>query len=100
MVEIDRRWDTIKAFQKAGSKPLSDAAHDALQLAEHLRESGRGADISTRPIGFHKMLADGEAGAAALHKALSATPVDATGVETAFKRVAASCVSCHKSYRD
>lgn len=105
MVEIDEAWDAIKAAQRNGWKPPKDqpkldAAHEALQLEEHLREAGRGEDMSKRPVEFHKMLADAEAGAAALHKELSAKPADIPAAESAFKRVANSCTSCHRAYRD
>jgi hypothetical protein len=105
MVEVDHVWDEMKALQKNGWKPLADkpkldAAHEALQLQEHLRESGRGPDAGGRPPEFHKLLTDGDVGAGELHKALSATPVDVAAAEAAFKRVAATCTGCHKAYRD
>jgi protein tyrosine phosphatase (PTP) superfamily phosphohydrolase (DUF442 family) len=105
MVEIDKFWETMKALQKNGWRPLPDqprldAAHEALQLQEHLRESGRGPDAGGRPPEFHKLLTDGDEGAGHLHKALSAKPVDVAGAEAAFKRVATSCTTCHKAYRD
>ncbi len=105
MVEVDHVWDDMKALQKSGwksvpGKPDFDAAHEALQLQEHLRESSRGGDVGSRPAEFFTMLNESEAGAAALHKALSARPVDITAAEVAFKTVAASCTSCHKAYRD
>jgi hypothetical protein len=105
MVEVDHVWDDMKALQKNGwkghpDKPDFDAAHEALQLQEHLREASRGSDVGKRPAEFFTMLADSEAGAEALHKALSKNPADTAGAETAFKRVAASCTQCHKAYRD
>jgi protein tyrosine phosphatase (PTP) superfamily phosphohydrolase (DUF442 family) len=105
MVEVEHVWDDMKALQKNGwkshpDKPDFDAANEALQLQEHLREASRGTDVGKRSAEFFKMLTGAEAGAEALHKALSKSPVESASADTAFKRVAASCVSCHKAYRD
>lgn len=101
MIEIDHRWDTMKSLQKNGwSLPNVDGAHEALQLEEHFRETGRGDDISQRPAAFHDMLADGEAGADSLQHALAANPIETTKATAAFKQVASACAACHKAYRD
>lgn len=105
MVEVDARWDTMKAFQKNAWRPLKDqpkldAAHEALQLQEHFREAGRAEDMSKRPAKFHDLLNEADAGAEALQKALSAKPLDTAVADAAFKRVANSCAACHKSFRD
>jgi protein tyrosine phosphatase (PTP) superfamily phosphohydrolase (DUF442 family) len=105
MVEIDHVWDDVKALQASGwqrppDKPGLDAAHQALQLQEHLRESGRGEDAGGKPPEFHNLLTQSDAAAGALHKALSPSPPDVTAADAAFKRVATSCTACHKTYRD
>ncbi|MGH7213540.1 MAG: cytochrome c [Tepidisphaeraceae bacterium] len=105
MVEVDRHWDHVKLIQAAGWRtppdhPDLDPAHEVLQVQEHLHESGRLKNSVARPHEFRKRLVESEDGAKALHGLLQARPVDQDAANTAFKNVAASCVSCHKAYRD
>jgi cytochrome c556 len=114
MVDIDHRFDNLKLSAKHGYRtppghPDVDPKHEALQLWEKLYELGRSGDATTRPAEFTARLAQSEAAARDLRDALAAlsaarnaspdaAPPDA--VERAMKRVSASCVACHKSYRD
>jgi protein tyrosine phosphatase (PTP) superfamily phosphohydrolase (DUF442 family) len=110
MVEIDQTLDRLKLAEKAGwakppSHPDVDPPHEALQLMEKLRELGRTDEVRARPEGFRRMLADGEAGAQALHESLTdwsrrGALVPPQGVVSSMKAVTSSCVSCHKSFRD
>jgi protein tyrosine phosphatase (PTP) superfamily phosphohydrolase (DUF442 family) len=105
MVAIDGLWDHMKLIRKAGWKPLPehpdlDPPHEALQLREHFHEAARLPGADARPQAFRTTLADSEAGLESLRAALAADPVDATAATAAFDRVAASCTSCHKAYRD
>lgn len=105
MVAVDERWDHLKAVQKAGWKPPADhpdidPAHEALQLQELLTEMRRADSAHMKIEDFQKRSSEAEAGAKALHAALSEKPVNSVAAEAAFKAVGASCTSCHKSYRD
>ena len=105
MVSLDMHWAHLKAIQKNDWKapkdhPDLDPAHEALQLQEHLRESARGRDVSKRTAEFRRMLGDGEQAAESLHKALSEKPANRKIAEASFKRVGASCITCHEAYRD
>ena len=53
-----------------------------------------------RRVDFIKMMRYGEQGAEDLRKALSAASLDTKAAEAAYTRVASSCTSCHKAYRD
>jgi hypothetical protein len=111
MVDIDHRFDNVKLSAKHGFRtppghPDIDARHEALQLWEKLYELGRSGQATTRPAEFGILLAEGEAGARELKNALAAwtasSPAEAPpgAVDKAMKRVSASCVACHKTFRD
>jgi hypothetical protein len=105
MVDVDQRWDEIKAVKAAGWKtpvdhPDLDPAHVALMVQEHFTEIGRMPDTAKRPVEFRKFLAEGERGADALRGALAAKPVDTATADAAFQRTSAACAACHKSFRD
>lgn len=105
MVELDKSWERLKSVRKNDWKspadhPDLDPAHEALQLQEHLHESGRVEDFAARPADYRRLLKNGESGAAALRAALAAKTVDRAAVEAAFTTVSNSCIACHKSYRD
>src|SRR5262249_14804470 len=85
--------------------PDLDPPHEALQLAELLRESARLPETGkTYPEAFLRLLADAETEAKGLEKALrdsdQAAAADGTELEQRFQRVASSCVRCHVKYRD
>jgi protein tyrosine phosphatase (PTP) superfamily phosphohydrolase (DUF442 family) len=111
MVEIDQTLERLKLSEKSGWRPLDghpdvDPPHEALQLMEKLHELGRTHDVQSRPGAFRQLLADGEAGAQALHDSLTAW--SRTGISgnppaqvaAAMKTVNSSCTACHKSFRD
>ena len=108
MVEIDQTLDRLKLAEQAGwrgppSHPDVDPPHEALQLMEKLRELGRTREVQARPQAFQKMLADGEAGAQALHESLAAWPrtgAPPAPVAASMKTVTSACTACHKSFRD
>lgn len=105
MLHIDHRNDLLKLVRRAGwvqppDHPDLDPAHEALQLEEHYREMSRLQSVADRPDDFRALLADAQQSAADLHAALRASPADKALADSAFKRVAASCINCHKSHRD
>ena len=111
MVEIDQTLDRLKLAEKAGWRPPSvhpdvDPPHEALQLMEKLRELGRTDGVRAKPEAYRKMLADGEAGAQALHESLlawSAAGGKGAPPERAaasMKAIGSSCAGCHKAFRD
>lgn len=105
MVAMDETWERLKAvrrheWNRPGDHPDIDPAHEAVQLEEHFRETGRSQEAATRPAEYRKLLARAEAAAVTLRKTLETHPVDGPAAETAFGVVAGSCVSCHKAYRD
>lgn len=105
MVAVDQAWERLKAIRKNGwsapaDHPDLDPAHEALQLQEHLHETGRAEDTAGRPADYRKLLSEGEAAAVALRKALEAQLADLRAAEAAHKLVGASCTACHRAYRD
>lgn len=105
MVKIDEHFEHLKQVKAAGwntpsEHPDLSPAHEALQLQEHFRESARLPDAEARPGDYLKQLADAERHAAALQRVLSAASPDLASADAAFKSIGASCVSCHKAYRD
>lgn len=105
MVELDKTWERLKAIRANGWRapsdhPDLDPAHEALQLQEHLHETGRAGDVAARPAEFGRLLTDGEAGAAALRDALAVDPLDPAAAQAAFTAVSNSCTACHEAYRD
>ena len=110
MVEIDERWDHLKAIKKAGWKVPADAPdldppHEALQLREHYREAGRLPEVTKKYAdGLRRWLADAEAGARELELVLrlgkTKSDVESAAADRHFQRMAASCTACHSKYRD
>jgi hypothetical protein len=110
MVAIDERWEHLRAVQSAGYRaprahPDLQPANEALILKEHFRETARLTESAERGSNFVQMLnvAELEAGTAeALLRRLSAnSPSNLTAqLDSSFSVLAASCVSCHKQYRD
>lgn len=105
MVEVDARFDRLKAVQAAGWRPPSshpdlDPPHEALQLSEMFHEIGRSDAARGKSDDFLKKLADAEQATNGLRAALVAHPADSAGADAAFKRVGASCTACHKAHRD
>lgn len=107
MVQIDHRWEHLKALQAAGwnapeHHPDLDSAHEAMLLLELYRELARpgNASVKDEPEDFHRLMRENEVAAAALHHALTATPLDRESAQAALKSLAAGCKSCHQSHRD
>lgn len=105
MVRIDQHWEHLKQVKKAGWKPPADhpdldPAHEALQVQEHLHESGRLESSSARPAEFRTLLVANEDALKSLHATLSAPAVDAKAADRAFTLANQSCTSCHTAYRD
>jgi protein tyrosine phosphatase (PTP) superfamily phosphohydrolase (DUF442 family) len=105
MVELDGVFDRIKAVRVSKwSAPVDhpdvDPSHEAVILAESFREMVRGATADGRSPAFVKHLADSEAAAWELSKALDKKALDAAKAQDAFARIEASCTACHKAHRD
>lgn len=110
MVKVDERWDTLKAIQKTGFKPL--AAHldinptaEALQLLELFRESSRLPESKDKGADFLKEMASAESSANGLYESMArhekqASPDSLKALEAAFVAAGKSCKSCHVRYRD
>jgi hypothetical protein len=105
MVELDGVWDRIRAVRAAKwsapqDHPDVDPSHEAVILAESFREMVRGASADRRSEAFVKHLADSEAAAWELSKALEKGGLDAAKAQDAFARIEATCTACHQQHRD
>lgn len=110
MVQVDRRWDQLKAiakndFREPADRPDLDPPHEARQLAELFREAGRLADARSRGADFTRRLDDAARDAAALQEAARAagktpSPRAREGLEAAFGAVGKTCTACHARHRD
>lgn len=105
MVEVDAGFVRLGDVRKAGWKappehPDVTPKHEATIFAQYLRELARREECQQAKPDFRAWLADGEKAARDLEAALAAPTVDAAKAEAAFKRIEASCVDCHKAYRD
>jgi protein tyrosine phosphatase (PTP) superfamily phosphohydrolase (DUF442 family) len=108
MVRIDARWDNLKRIKAANWKasadhPDIDPAHEALQLAELLHESGR-LSVARQDLGLHRWLTESEEKASELQKALERKGqekrLDREHAGKAFEKLGAACAKCHAKYRD
>jgi protein tyrosine phosphatase (PTP) superfamily phosphohydrolase (DUF442 family) len=110
MVEIDHRWDHLKAIQKAGwrvpaNQPDLVPAGEAKLLSEAYRELQRTTEAKAKGDQFLDQLRQAEARAEELHSQLKAQPTtldDAGGkrAEELFKAAGQNCTSCHKQFRN
>jgi protein tyrosine phosphatase (PTP) superfamily phosphohydrolase (DUF442 family) len=110
MVQIDERWDRLKAIREAGFKapkdhPDIDPPHEALQLAEAFRELLRLDETKGRGENFVRKMETAEQHAKDLQRALrlfagQSTATGRSNVETAYAAAARSCTGCHAEYRD
>ncbi len=111
MVELDHRWDHLKAIQQAGWKvpanqPDLVPAGEAKLLAEAYRELQRTPEARTKGEPFREQLRQAETRAEALHAALKTSPASAPGTfvlrpaEDAFKGAGQSCTACHRQFRN
>jgi protein tyrosine phosphatase (PTP) superfamily phosphohydrolase (DUF442 family) len=105
MVQIDERWDHLKALRNAtwqapaGHADL-DAPHEASQLVEQFRELARSPELKGRPADFRALLDDATARAETLEKCLRQSTFDGDALEAAFRASAAACTRCHERFRD
>jgi protein tyrosine phosphatase (PTP) superfamily phosphohydrolase (DUF442 family) len=104
MVEVDLRWEHLKAVQQAGwqappKQPDLVPAAEALLLQEAYRELRRVPESAALGGEFMDLLRRAEAEAGELHAALRAG-ADPARAEAAAKAVARSCVTCHRQFRN
>ena len=96
MVEIDARWDTLKAGKDAGWPKPGESAGEALLLLENYREMARLPEAGADEFEKHRGAAEAEA--TKLERALRTSNTgDANAAFTASK---ALCVRCHDDFRD
>jgi protein tyrosine phosphatase (PTP) superfamily phosphohydrolase (DUF442 family) len=110
MVQVDERWDLLKAAQKNGFKapanhPDIDPPHEARQLAEQFREASRLAEVRAKGEDFLQKMEAAERQATSFQEALreygkAPLPYSRKGLEAAFVAVGKSCSGCHGRYRD
>ena len=110
MIEIDHRWDHLKAIQQAGwrvpaNQPDLVPASEALLLREAYAELLRVPEAKAKGDQFLDQLRQAEARAAELHGLLKAQPTtldDAGGkrAEELFKAAGQNCTSCHRQFRN
>jgi hypothetical protein len=110
MVQVDERWDHLKAVEKAEFNAPPDQAdidppHEALQLAEQFRELVRLPEANERGKEFLAAAEAAKEHAADLEKTLRAFGRGPTSearkrVEAAFLAAGKSCTTCHAQHRD
>jgi protein tyrosine phosphatase (PTP) superfamily phosphohydrolase (DUF442 family) len=94
MVDVDERWDRLKAAAAAGWPDRPVAAADAVVLGEHYREAARLA--ADRGDEFRTLLGRAEAAAGELEAAVRA----GRDAGPAVRASAATCTACHAKFRD
>lgn len=97
MVDIDDRFDRLKAAQKAGWPDPRSSADDAVQLTEHYREAARLPAVERHGPAFAELLRAAEATALELGDTLRRDPAAAG---PAWVRAGRQCASCHARWRD
>jgi hypothetical protein len=110
MVEIDNRWDHLKAIRAAGygvpkEHPDIKPANEAVILWEHYREAQRLSDAAHRGTNFITLLKTAEAEAKEAERLLRAfagqpAPEIRAQLDRNFDAMAKSCAACHKGHRD
>jgi hypothetical protein len=110
MVEIDLRWEHLRAVRAAGYLPPSDhpdiaPVHEATLLREHYRESQRLPEVANRGSDLIDRLNAAEADAAEAARLLglfATSPTTDTRdlLNAAFDAIGQSCASCHRAHRD
>jgi protein tyrosine phosphatase (PTP) superfamily phosphohydrolase (DUF442 family) len=110
MVEIDHRWDNLKAIQQAGwrvpaNQPDLVPASEALLLQEAYAELRRSHEAKAKGEQFMEQVRLAEAGAKDLLALLQLKPgaLDETAGKQAdalFKSAGQSCASCHRQFRN
>jgi protein tyrosine phosphatase (PTP) superfamily phosphohydrolase (DUF442 family) len=110
MVEIDNRWEHLKAVRAAGYQapkehPDIQPANEAVILWEHYRETQRLPEAVEQGKDFLDRLKTAEAEvkeAEGLLRSFAASPsADIRGkLDKSFDAMGKSCSSCHKAHRD
>lgn len=110
MVELDHRWDHLKAIQQAGwripaQQPDLLPANEAKLLAEAYRELQRTPEVQTKSADFLAALRTAETQADALHTVLKSAGDSLTGsaltrLEAQFREAGQSCTGCHRQFRN
>ena len=110
MVEIDHRWENLKAIQQAGwrvpaNQPDLVPASEALLLQEAYAELRRSHEAKAKGEPFLEQLRQAEARAKDFHALLqsqSAGLNEAAGkqAEELFRAAGQSCAGCHKQFRN
>lgn len=110
MVEIEERWDHLKAVRKAGYQVPKEhpdilPAHEVVILWEHYREAQLLAESARHGEKFVGLLKSAESGAKEAEQLLRQFAADPkleirTQLDKSFDALEQSCSSCHKSYRD
>jgi len=95
MVEIDDVWDRLNQLQAA---EWTKGVPLAVQLVEYFREAQRLPEARARSDAFRQLLTDAEFAVRDLETALRAGDGDRRN--TAIKRSATICTSCHREHRD
>ena len=105
MVFVDHRFDNLKLLRKSQWKPTPehpdlDAAHEALQLHEHLTELARAEAAAGKTPEYLKLVDESRTATQALRDSLAATPLRVLDARDAMTRLARSCAACHSRFRD
>jgi protein tyrosine phosphatase (PTP) superfamily phosphohydrolase (DUF442 family) len=103
MVEVDKRFEFLKASMGNGWKPPADSPdvspkHEAKMLWELYREMLRLDESKGKGEDFVKHATEAEKGAGELEEALKAGKADAASA--AFKKLKKNCDACHSVYRN
>jgi protein tyrosine phosphatase (PTP) superfamily phosphohydrolase (DUF442 family) len=110
MVEVDTRWDHLKAVRKAGYQVPKESpdivpANEATILMEHYRESQRLEDSRKHGEKFLRQLTEGEklaldAARLLREHASKPGPELVRQLDAAFDGLNRSCATCHKAFRN
>ena len=103
MVQIDQRWDALKAAQKQDFP--APTAPNGLQLQELFHEAHRTGAGTTRGDRFESALQSADTLAADLTRQLTALDTQrtaewVTAATEALRAVGKSCAACHRNFRD
>lgn len=110
MVQIDERWEHLKAVRAAGYRAPPDhpdiqPVNETVILWEHYRESRRLPETIEHGTDLIKRFEQAELEAKEAERLLrwfaaEAKPEISTQLDRAFDAVAKSCSTCHKAHRD
>jgi cytochrome c556 len=95
----------MKEVKKAGwaapkDHPDVEPKHEAIILAEAFREMLRTDEVAKKSDDFRARLAESERLSWDLAGVLDEPKPDAIRARDLYDRIDATCVSCHKAYRD